>query len=675
VATDPDDGDTYVSPNGHTYTVENPTNNPFYSIKFEEVAEGVRDGDADIFNYAIPTAAYDADDPIQVQAKAAGYIGTVTLIPDTTASDNGFVFSFLGATDNEDGTTTISIQVENDNDRALSYVAISLPQSDGDEIVYHFRVENCGDVVLHGGAHVYDPLINPCGNHEIWSAVVWPGEVYEFDRTYTPTEDDCGELVNTATAIGHPKHPDGYYLTDVSDVDSWMVEVVCPHMNTASIGDYVWHDLFHSQEHQVDGIQDEGEPGIAGVLVELYSGDSLVASTTTDDSGYYCFSELSPATYTVKIADSNFEEGGVLEGWYASPVDRGCNDSLDSDGDESTHTVTVSLSAGEENNDFGFFHAGIDLTKTGPETFLLDDVVATDPGDGESYVSPNGHTYTVENPTNNPFYSIKFEEQDEGIKKGATDIFEYTIPTTSYDPNDPITVKAKAGRKAKTGTLIPDGEVTAGKFTFTFLGATDNGDGTTTISIQVKNDYKKGLSYVACSLPEGDDEIVYHFRVENTGDVVLHGGAHVYDPLINPCGNHEIWSAVVWPGEVYEFDRTYALSGDESGVLINTATAVGHPKHPDGYYLTDVTDVDTWTVQLYSGDGGCGGDDCAPCCDGAPERMVWGGVKELTQFDLTQLADNEEPSSPPSESSAPNASLPMSDRIAQLIYGDVETSP
>ncbi len=58
----------------------------------------------------------------------------------------------------------------------------------------------------------------------------------------------------------------------------------------ASVGDFVWHDLFHSQSHEIDGIQDAGEPGIDGVLVELYDNNStLVTTTTTDSNGYYAY--------------------------------------------------------------------------------------------------------------------------------------------------------------------------------------------------------------------------------------------------------------------------------------------------------------------------------------------------------------------------------------------------
>ncbi len=235
------------------------------------------------------------------------------------------------------------------------------------------------------------------------------------------------------------------------------------------IGDYVWHDRYHDRNHIVDGIQDADESGIAGVVIELYdSYGDFYDDTTTDANGFYQFTDLPYDQYTVKVADSNFQAGGALEGWYASPPDEGSDDGVDSDGDRNTHEVTVSLCDVSTRNDidFGFFTTGVDLEKTGPATVNL-----------------------------------------------------------------------------------------------------------------------------------GND-ITYHFRLENTGDVVLHGGAHVYDPLIAPSGDHEIWSGVVYPGEVYEFDRTYTPDSDDCGSLTNTANAVGHPQYPDGSYLSNVTDEDSWTTQV-----------------------------------------------------------------------------
>jgi uncharacterized repeat protein (TIGR01451 family)/fimbrial isopeptide formation D2 family protein len=60
----------------------------------------------------------------------------------------------------------------------------------------------------------------------------------------------------------------------------------------ATIGDRVWADL------DGDGVQDVGEPGIAGVVVMLTTPNGVV-TTTTDANGAYAFSGLTAGTYTV----------------------------------------------------------------------------------------------------------------------------------------------------------------------------------------------------------------------------------------------------------------------------------------------------------------------------------------------------------------------------------------
>ncbi|MBK9462535.1 MAG: carboxypeptidase regulatory-like domain-containing protein [Sphingobacteriales bacterium] len=49
-----------------------------------------------------------------------------------------------------------------------------------------------------------------------------------------------------------------------------------------------------------DGIQDAGEPGVSGVTVTLYDANGdVLATTTTDASGAYSFTNLPPDTYQV----------------------------------------------------------------------------------------------------------------------------------------------------------------------------------------------------------------------------------------------------------------------------------------------------------------------------------------------------------------------------------------
>jgi hypothetical protein len=280
--------------------------------------------------------------------------------------------------------------------------------------------------------------------------------------TYTPAANFFGSDSFTYTAS------DGL-LTDTATVSVTVNQTV---PSTASLGDFVWHDLYHGPSHLVDGIQDTDEPGIAGVFVNLLGDDgTVVASTFTDASGFYGFTDIVEGTYVVEVADDNFVSGGVLEGWWATLSNRGTDDARDSDADPDTHrSDPVALMGGEiaSDIDFGFFTTGIDLTKTGPATV------------------------------------------------------------------------------------------------------------------------------------ESGENILFHFRVENIGDVVLNDGAQVHDALINPSGDHEIWSGILQPGQVVEFDRAYTTTMNDGilGEVINTATAVGSPLRPDGVYLSSVTDVDQWTVEV-----------------------------------------------------------------------------
>ncbi|MFA3783372.1 choice-of-anchor A family protein [Melioribacteraceae bacterium 4301-Me] len=93
-----------------------------------------------------------------------------------------------------------------------------------DVITYTFTIENCGDIQFHGGVDVYDAMLNPNGDHKIKHIdVLDAGQSTSFTMTYTPGSNDCGELVNNVTAVGHPV--DG--SADVTAQSSATVHVNC----------------------------------------------------------------------------------------------------------------------------------------------------------------------------------------------------------------------------------------------------------------------------------------------------------------------------------------------------------------------------------------------------------------------------------------------------------------
>jgi len=140
-------------------------------------------------------------------------------------------------------------------------------------------------------------------------------------------------------------------ITVVAGEDNHTVDagLYVPSVAPARISDFVWYDTNNN------GVQNAGEPGIAGATVELYSSiGTLIATTTTDANGLYSFNGLLADTYSVRFTPP------AGYGYVASPQDQGGNDATDSDPSLVTGRVSVTLSAGQNNTsvDAGFVVVG-----------------------------------------------------------------------------------------------------------------------------------------------------------------------------------------------------------------------------------------------------------------------------------------------------------------------------
>lgn len=114
-------------------------------------------------------------------------------------------------------------------------------------------------------------------------------------------------------------------------VDSGEVE---DYVFLASVSDYVWDDL------DGDGVQDAGEPGISNVTVRLLdASDVELATTTTDGSGWYAFTNLFGADYTVVFTPP--------AGYSLVLQDQGGDDTADSDAHPVSGRVPVILYPGQ----------------------------------------------------------------------------------------------------------------------------------------------------------------------------------------------------------------------------------------------------------------------------------------------------------------------------------------
>ncbi|RLC95258.1 MAG: hypothetical protein DRI77_10220, partial [Chloroflexi bacterium] len=171
-----------------------------------------------------------------------------------------------------------------------------------------------------------------------------------------------------------------------------------------SLGNFVWHDNGSGSGVRNDGALNGSESGIPGVELELYRYDDLatpITTTTSDASGYYNFTGLTPYTYVVHIPASEFGSGEPLYGLLSS-TGWGIPDSdLDQDVDENgvdnpipaiggISSLSVTLSLGDEPTsedgdgnsnltvDFGFYggrigdYVWLELVRDGEQNGLFE---------------------------------------------------------------------------------------------------------------------------------------------------------------------------------------------------------------------------------------------------------------------------------------------------------------
>jgi len=146
--------------------------------------------------------------------------------------------------------------------------------------------------------------------------------------TYLVQVTDTGNLL-TGFGLTGGANPTSVVLSTGQDFDG--ADFGFQQQN-ASIGDFVWNDL------NGDGVQDSGEPGIAGVTLDLVDagGETVLDTQTTDSSGAYDFTGLPGGSYQAMVTDTN----GVLTTFEFTTA----------------HPATVNLVAGQDFNgaDFGF---------------------------------------------------------------------------------------------------------------------------------------------------------------------------------------------------------------------------------------------------------------------------------------------------------------------------------
>ena len=178
-------------------------------------------------------------------------------------------------------------------------------------------------------------------------------------KPYVPTVSGAGDRTGDSSTWEAKTDPDANPLTENDQRDPTLDFGFVP--GKVSVGDYVWVDS------NGNGRQDDGEPGIPGVVIDLYDpiGKKL-GTTTTDKDGKYDFTDLpvlkDGESYTVKINADKSKD--ALWPYVPTTPGQGGRDKDSSTEEASTDNKAIDLTAAGAHDptlDFGFVKAKVSV--------------------------------------------------------------------------------------------------------------------------------------------------------------------------------------------------------------------------------------------------------------------------------------------------------------------------
>lgn len=159
-----------------------------------------------------------------------------------------------------------------DNEPALANIPVLLFTCNGQFVN--------ATTTLNNGTYAFGNV--PNGSYKIYASLANTGNLFSFTIQNETTDNHVDDS--------------GYSECIIADDDNFSLNAGITIFPV--IGDKVWEDI------DGNGIQDFGEPGIANVIVEAFSDETLVASTSTDNNGNYFFNTLLPANYVFRFLAS-----------------------------------------------------------------------------------------------------------------------------------------------------------------------------------------------------------------------------------------------------------------------------------------------------------------------------------------------------------------------------------
>ncbi|RMF03594.1 MAG: DUF11 domain-containing protein, partial [Bacteroidetes bacterium] len=239
---------------------------------------------------------------------------------------------------------TYTVTVRNLGGAAGEYDLYDTPGFDDDFIINTADFTSVGTSgPLMGGLSLTNNVTNILASDESIAAGATHTYSLSFNVTLllgapgTTTGD--GVYSSCGSSIPGEINPgEGLYNATALDLNNDNVpeeeDEVCGDIPLVSVGSTVFLD------EDNDGFQDSDEPGIAGVVIQLFDDENnLIATDTTDSNGDYFFGGLPEGDYYLVIpASENFGGGDALENTDLSSVPTDNNDNQEDEDDNGIQT-------------------------------------------------------------------------------------------------------------------------------------------------------------------------------------------------------------------------------------------------------------------------------------------------------------------------------------------------
>ncbi|MFT4603712.1 MAG: putative repeat protein (TIGR01451 family) [Rhodothermales bacterium] len=214
-------------------------------------------------------------------------------------------------------------------DLELLKLASSDEASLGDEIQFSLAITNTSAQDAHGVGLSDDIpaglsfLSSPDGMNAgqlvTWSGLTIPAgqtvtKTFLVTATQAGTYRNCSEI--EAMDETDPDSTPGNFNEDAVEDDESCATVAIQGISDVEIHGVVWDDV------NKDGVQNQGEAGLEGIRVAVYSpgpdgdsgtpGDNVDETVITDENGSYWLTNLSPGEYVVNVDESGAPQGSVV---------------------------------------------------------------------------------------------------------------------------------------------------------------------------------------------------------------------------------------------------------------------------------------------------------------------------------------------------------------------------